>query len=415
MLDFEEDQAYHHACGDGFYRPSYLDHPDGEAQECLMLKRRICSMLLALATLPGLAAPAFARQVVDGSTGPGSVYRLVRPSNWNGILLLYAHAYISTDAPVGIPPDAQLVISLFAPQGFAVAVSSFSDNGWVVKEGTQRTHQLLGLFTSRFGKPARVYAAGASMGGLVAIRLVETWPDEFAGVLPACAVTGGLARQVDFTANVRVLFDLFYPGVLPGTAVDVPSGLDLFQDIVNPAVAAMTANPAGAIAIASVAQTPVQFANAPELLQSIATALGAAAGYPEILGLTHGRAYFDNTETQYTGALPPATLAFINANVQRFSGTPAAQNSLEHNYTPTGDLRIPALTLSTFRDPLIPGFHRAVYGQTVAANGNADWLVQRSVAGTGGGYGHCTFTPQELTQAFFDLVVWGEFGVKPTP
>jgi hypothetical protein len=37
------------------------------------------------------------------------------------------------------------------------------------------------------------------------------------------------------------------------------------------------------------------------------------------------------------------------------------------------------------------------------------------VAGYAGGYGHCTFTPQELTQAFFDLVVWGEFGVKPTP
>jgi hypothetical protein len=56
-----------------------------------------------------------------------------------------------------------------------------------------------------------------------------------------------------------------------------------------------------------------------------------------------------------------------------------------------------------------------VYGLEVAANGNADWLVQRSVSGLGGGYGHCTFTPQELTQAFFDLVVWGEYGVKPTP
>jgi hypothetical protein len=45
-------------------------------------------------------------------------------------------------------------------------------------------------------------------------------------VLPACAVAGGLDRQVDFTANVRVLFDLFYPGVLPGTAVDVPGNAD---------------------------------------------------------------------------------------------------------------------------------------------------------------------------------------------
>jgi pimeloyl-ACP methyl ester carboxylesterase len=317
--------------------------------------------------------------------------------------------------PVGITPDDQLGISLLASQGFAVAVSSFSENGWVLKDGTQRTHQLLGLFTSKFGKPARVYAAGASMGGLIAIRLIETWPNEFAGVLPACAVAAGLARQVDYMANVRVLFDLFYPGVLPGTAVDVPPGIDMIQDIVNPAVVAMTVDPTGAFAIATIAQTPVQFASGPELLESIATALGGASGYPEILGLTHGQAYFDNTATQYTGGLPSPTLAFINANVQRFSGTPAGRNSLEHNYTPTGDLRIPALTLATFRDPVIPGFHRTIYGQEVAANGDADRLVQRSVPGYAGGYGHCTFTPDELTKAFLDLVLWGEFGLKPNP
>jgi pimeloyl-ACP methyl ester carboxylesterase len=380
-----------------------------------MLKRRTFPILLAIATILGLAGPAIADEVVDGRTGPGSVYRLVRPSTWNGILLLYAHGYVSKDAPVAIPADAELVISLVASQGFAVAVSSFSENGYVVMDGAQRTHQLLGLFTSKFGAPARVYAAGASMGGLIAIRLIETWPDQFAGVLPACAIAGGLARQYDYVLNVRVLFDLFYPGVLPGTAVDVPAGIDANQDIVNPAIAAMTANPLAAAAIASITQTPVPFASGPELFESIATALVGAAGYPEILGLTHGQPYFDNAATQYTGALPAATLAFINANVQRFSGSPAGRNSLEHNYTPTGDLRIPALTLSTFRDPVIPGFHRIIYGQEVAANGSADLLVQRSVPGFFGGYGHCTFTPQELTQAFFDLVLWGEYGLKPTP
>jgi hypothetical protein len=379
------------------------------------MKGRIFSMLVALAAVLGLAGPALADEVVDGSTGPGSVYRLVRPFNWNGILLLYAHGYVSKDAPVAITPDSQLVISIAASQGFAVAVSSFSANGYVIKDGTQRTHQLLGLFTSKFGKPTRVYVAGASMGGLIAIRLIESWPNEFAGVLPACAMAGGLARQYDYTLNVRVLFDLFYPGVLPGTAVDVPPGLDAEQDIVNPAIAAMTDNPDGAAAIASITQTPVPFANGPELVESIATALVGAAGYPEILGLTHGAPYFDNAATEYTGALPASTLAFINASVQRFVGSPAGRNALEHNYTPTGDLRIPALTLSTLRDPVVPGFHRIVYGQEVAAMGGADLLVQRSVPGFFGGYGHCTFTPQELSDAFLDLVLWGEFGVKPTP
>src|SRR5215831_5407974 len=207
-------------------------------QEFLMLKRRMISMVCALATVLGLAAPALA-EVVDGSTGPGSVYRLVRPSNWNGILVLYAHGYVSKDQPVGITLDDELVISLLAPRGFAVAVSSFDENGWVIKDGAQRTHQLLGLFTSKFGTPARVYVGGASMGGLIAIRMIETWPDQFAGVLPACAAAGGSTREYDYFLNVRVLFDLFYPGVLPGTAVDVPPGLDLTQDIVNPATAAM--------------------------------------------------------------------------------------------------------------------------------------------------------------------------------
>jgi hypothetical protein len=39
--------------------------------------------------------------------------------------------------------------------------------------------------------------------------------------------------------------------------------------------------------------------------------------------------------------------------------------------------------------------------------------VQRSVSGTGNGYGHCTFTPSELATAFLDLVLWAEHGVKP--
>jgi pimeloyl-ACP methyl ester carboxylesterase len=379
------------------------------------MKHVTFSMVLAFAAILGLANAGLADDIVDGRTGPGSVYRLVRPTNWNGILVLYAHGYVSTGVPVGITADDELVISLLAPQGFAVAVSSFDENGWVIKDGTQRTHQLLGLFASKFGTPARVYVGGASMGGLIAIRMIETWPDQFAGVLPACPVAGGSTRQWDYMLNVRALFDLFYPGILKGTAVDLPPGIDVTQDIVNKALAAMTANPPGAFAIASITQTPVPFASPAELLQSIATALAGAAAYPEILELTHGQAYFDNTATQYTGSLPPATLAVINASVQRFSGTPAGQNSLELNYTPTGDLRIPALTLSTFRDPEVPGFHLTIYGQEVAAMGDADRLVQRFVPGYAGGYGHCTFTPQELTQAFFDLILWGEHGVKPLP
>lgn len=108
-------------------------------------------------------------------------------------------------------------------------------------------------------------------------------------------------------------------------------------------------------------------------------------------------------------------LQSINASVQRFSASPAGLNYVDQNYTPTGDLEIPALTISTFRDPLAPGFHRDLYGAAVVAAGNSDLLVQHTVPGTANGYGHCTFTSQELVTAFSQLVQWVEFGIKPAP
>src|SRR5512138_3808299 len=118
-----------------------------------MLKRSLFVIGVVLSTVLTLAAPAMADDVVTGTLGPGALYRLVRPTNWNGDLVLYAHGYVSADLPVAIPADADLVTALLVPRGFAVAVSSFSENGWAVKDGTQRTHQLLGIFTSAFGAP----------------------------------------------------------------------------------------------------------------------------------------------------------------------------------------------------------------------------------------------------------------------
>ena len=380
-----------------------------------MLKRSAFVVFFVVATVLGLAASARADNVVNGTLGPGALYRLVRPTAWNGALVLYAHGFVSPDQPVAIPPDAERVIALFVPQGFAVAVSSFSETGWAVKDGAQRTHQLLGIFTSKFGNPSRIYAAGGSMGGLIAIKLVETYPGKFVGLLAACPVAGGLRPELDYFANVRVLFDLFYPGVLPGTLVDVPADIDVTSDIILPAIAAMSANLTGASTIARITQTPVPFASGAELIQSIVTALVGASNYPHVLSLTHGRPFFDNSDTDYTGALPAMVLQSINASVQRFSASPAGLNYVDQNYTPTGDLEIPALTISTFRDPLAPGFHRDLYGAAVVAAGNSDLLVQHTVPGTANGYGHCTFTSQELVTAFSQLVQWVEFGIKPAP
>ena len=375
------------------------------------MRRRAFQTILALTFSVGLSSQAVG-QVIDGKTGPGSLYRLIRPPNWNGTLLVYAHGFVLPDQPVSLPPDGDLIASIVVPQGVAVAISSYSENGWAVKDGAQRTFQLLGLFTSKFGAPNRVYIAGASMGGLIAVKLVETYPDRFVGALPACGLVGGMQRQADYWGHVRGLFDFFYPGVLPGTVAAVPPGIDVSQAIVAPATAAMMADPSGALAIASIAQTPVPFANGVELIQSIATALaGHATSYPDLLEFTHGHAFFDNIETVYTGSLPPAVLGGLNAGVGRFAADPSALNYLDHYYEPTGDIQVPTLTLRTSRDPVLPGFNQLAFGATVAAAGQSDLLVQRTVDR----YGHCNFLPGELAQAFSDLVLWAEHGIKPAP
>ncbi|WP_410964022.1 hypothetical protein, partial [Salmonella sp. SAL4448] len=85
---------------------------------------------------------------------------------------------------------------------------------------------------------------------------------------------------------------------------------------------------------------------------------------------------------------------------------PSALNYLNHYYEPSGDVQVPTLTLRTSRDPYLPGFNQLAFGATVAAAGQSDLLVQRTVDR----YGHCKVLPGELAQAFSDLVLWVEHG-----
>ena len=351
-------------------------------------------------------------QVVDGTTGPGSLYRIVVPDNWTGSLVLYAHGFVTPDQPVALPAEADLFVQLLAPQGIAIAYSSFSENGWDVKDGAQRTYQLLGLFKSKFPQPTRTYIGGASMGGLIAIKLVESYPGAFDGALAACAMSGGTRQLFEYHSHVRALFDVLYPGVLPGDAASAPPITDINTQIIAPAIAAMTADPASALTLASIDQTRIPFSSAAELVQAIVTALVGNVGDQLDPLLTRGKAFFDNRNTMYSSAvLPPLVLQAINAGVDRFDASPSALAALDHNYTPSGDLRIPMLMLSNALDPVVPGFNQASYLAAVTAQGADDFLVQRQVPT----YGHCVFTPTEIATALSDLVLWVQAGIKPAP
>src|SRR5262249_22506022 len=162
----------------------------------------------------------------QGEIGPGALYALDVPENWNGDLVVYVHGYTEeSGAPVALPQIGYLRDPLLA-RGFAGATSSFSSNRYALKEGFIQSPQLSGLFTSKFAAPRRTLLVGQSLGGIIVLKLAETFPDQYDGAVIGCGVAGGTRDEIQYIGNVRVLFDYFYPGVLPGSLLDVPPGVN---------------------------------------------------------------------------------------------------------------------------------------------------------------------------------------------
>ena len=245
------------------------------------------------------------------------------------------------------------------------------------------------------------------MGGLIALKLAESYPTQYAGVLAECGILGGSFERFRYMFDVRLLFDFFYPGVLPGTALAVPEPIDLLNQIRLPARAAMVANPDGAHKIAAIVQTPVPFSSDAELLSSIEDQLFRhAREVNDIIARGHGEPPVGNRDIEYAGELDPGLLEAINASVPRFDAGRYAAQYASMYYEPNGELAVPVLTLFTPRDPALPAvMSELVYQERVATVGRSDFLrrQQSSV-----GYGHCTSRLADRVAAFNNLVSWVE-------
>src|SRR5262245_58445218 len=133
-------------------------------------------------------------QHAEGSLGPGALYSFAVPESWSGGLVLFVHGYTPAQAEVAIPPFP--LRDFLLGQGFAVAMSSFSENGYAVAEGARQSHQLLGAFADRYGKPNCTLLLGVSLGGIIGLELTEKYPEEINGSLLVSGVTGGSRAEI---------------------------------------------------------------------------------------------------------------------------------------------------------------------------------------------------------------------------
>jgi pimeloyl-ACP methyl ester carboxylesterase len=254
------------------------------------------------------------------------------------------------------------------------------------------------LFASGHGVPEKTYVVGASEGGLITTLLVEGHPEVFVGGLAACGPVGDFEFQIRYFGDVRVLFEHFFPGLIPGEPFDPPPTLAagwsaFYESTVRPAVLA-AASRRRLETLAAVAGLPVDPAN---FLETAEACVRDALRYC-VVNLRDARATlggfpYDNTGARYSGSDDDDAL---NLAVLRVAADPAALAEMDARYDTPGVLERPLVAIHTTLDQQVPFAHEAMYDAKCAAAGSMDLRADIPVVR----FGHCNFTATEISFAF---------------
>src|SRR5260370_11602273 len=146
----------------------------------------------AVAVMAGSVTGAAANPPPETGTIDGANFKIEMPASWNGTLVLYSHGYV-TPGSARVAHDAgdPITAAWLLTNGYAIAGSSYSQNGWALQQAFHDQIALLGHFQDEHGKPARTIAWGHSLGGIITAGLIQLHPERFAGAIPMCGVVAG--------------------------------------------------------------------------------------------------------------------------------------------------------------------------------------------------------------------------------
>lgn len=355
----------------------------------------------------------------DGMQDSGAYYRICMPPSWwwNGDLVIYAHGYVAFNEPVGIPedqlclPDGFCLPTLINTLGYAFITTSYSTNGLAVKEGIDDVIDLVDIFTETHGAPDEVILTGVSEGGLITALATEQYPGIIDGGLSTCGPVGDFNYQVSFFGDFRVLFDYYFPGLMPGSPTDIPMWLiddwdNYYENTIRPVVFDRANRPQlkELFAVSGAPLDPADKKNSAQtsLHDALWYNVFATNDAEDKLG---GQPY-DNQSVWYTGSSDDAAL---NAAVQRFTADPAALAEIDAFYQTSGNLSVPLVTMHTELDQQVPYFHEELYRLKTLFGSNpfmhTNFPVDR--------YGHCNFTEAEVLAAFAYLEALTSESVPP--
>jgi len=354
----------------------------------------------------------------------GAYITAALPKTWNGDLVVFAHGGPSLLPPTATGSKSDLAkYSYSVRHGFAWVASSYRREGYGVAMAAADSNDARKFFIARIGKPQRTILHGASYGGLVGAKLIETYaknPDgslNFDGAFLNSGAVTGATLNYQHRVDLRAVYQYYcknmprpdeaqYPlwnGVAPDskmTLKDLDAVVDECTGVGHPAAA----------------RSDLQ-------KQSLANILGVM-GYPENLLVRHmqagtllfrdivknttaGRNPFSNIGVHYKGSSDDVAL---NRDVVRFEADPAAAAAVRADGDPTGVLPVPVVSIHSINDPQVVVEAQSAYLDAVKAAGSADHLVQAFTDERG----HTAQSAPELAAGLDALIQWIEKGAKPT-
>ena len=375
------------------------------------------------------SASAMACQVNLEGTLNRAHYKLRIPHDWNRTLILYAHgySYLERDAGQGdlsyadAAPGGSVMEDYLLANGYAVAGSTFSSDGWAVDEGMSDTRALRNYFVSRF-HPDRIILVGYSMGSIIALKSAETRPSEYDGVIAGCSIGSGTTQIFDAMGDLALAYDvaLGWPDTW-GSPQTVDPSLNFWTDVL-PGLGASLSDPnnMGKFEFIRVLfDMPMEgFYAAPQSFMifdmffdtQARSEMQARAGGPTVDNSTH---YYSMSEEKkeylrYFGVDSNVLLAKMNARTD-MARSKKVGRYLRQNADFNGRLKMPVITLRNTVDGITPSWHDTAYLETVETAGRTDRLLQVFA----NGLNHCRFSPEQLLKTIKAMESWLDTHRKP--
>ncbi|HEY6337764.1 MAG TPA: alpha/beta hydrolase [Candidatus Sulfotelmatobacter sp.] len=358
--------------------------------------RRLC---FALSLLLALTTAAQAR--TEFGKLQGAAFRIDVPDNWNHGLVVYYHGYDAEDHGMDYDEKAPLDprLAVFTKAGYAVIQSGYSQEGWALEQAIPETEALRRYFIDKYGAPTETYVSGASMGGMLTVMTMEQSPENYVAGLDLCGAAENTPALFTRAFDVSVLFDYYFPGVLPNPA-KVPADFEISEKLEKKIGELLQSKPQAAASLR-------RFSGLRDNKDLTGNLVFLGWVLKDIERRARGNP-FDNRNTIYTGTTDDNA---VNDGVKRYAADRGALAYLERYYTPTGHLTKPVLALHTTYDPLVAPSVPSNYSMLARTAGAGDEFVVQYVEHDG----HCNFTPGEVGRAFAELVEWKEKGVRPAP